>query len=443
MSTSSVFENAPPRSGAKWTGALRPLLLLLSFTVGCASVSNPVGDGIPVRHLPTEVFGESKEALRPIPLTYLRQPPVGVYRLAPGDVLGVWIEGVLGEKNAPPPVRSGEQGRPPSSGYPIPVADDGTVSLPLLRPIQVRGMSLAQAQAEIIRVYTEEAKVLKAGRERVIVTLQEPRRYHILVAREDAGSTSVGSSGGFSGFSGGTVITETRRSAGFPLDLPAYENDVLNALKRSGGLPGFEAENEVVIQKSAPTGEAAGRPAEPAPIRIVRIPLRMRPGEPIPIRPEDVILETGDIVYVRNRRGEVFYTGGLLPPRVFPLPRDRDLDILEALTIVGAPLINGGLGVNNLSGTVVGGGFGQPSPSQVTILRKTEGCGQITIRVNLNRAFRDPRERIRVLPGDFIVLQETVLETLSRYTQGVLRFGFFGTTIRERDLNGTATLTLP
>src|SRR5260370_5060125 len=64
---------------------------------GCAAVSNPVGDGIPARFLPPETFGESKDAYQQIPLTYLRQPAPEVYRLAPGDVLGVWVEGVLGD----------------------------------------------------------------------------------------------------------------------------------------------------------------------------------------------------------------------------------------------------------------------------------------------------------------------------------------------------------
>src|SRR5262249_61167725 len=127
--------------------------------------------------------------------------------------------------------------------------------------------------------------------------------------------------------------------------------------------------------------------ADSPPARTPRTPVRMPPGDPIPTRPEDVILETGDIVYVRNRRGEVFYTGGLLPPRVFPLPRDRDLDILEALTIVGAPLINGGLGVNNLQGTVVTGGLGAPSPPHRALPPQTGGRGPRTIPVNPHPAF--------------------------------------------------------
>ena len=47
--------------------------------------------------------------------------------------------------------------------------------------------------------------------------------------------------------------------------------------------------------------------------QVVRIPLRLPPDEPPPFRPEDVVLQTGDIVFIEARDTEVFYTGGLLP----------------------------------------------------------------------------------------------------------------------------------
>jgi hypothetical protein len=178
-------------------------------------------------------------------------------------------------------------------------------------------------------------------------------------------------------------------------------------------------------------------------VETIRIPLRVRPGEEVNIRPQDVILKNGDIVYVRARRGEVFYTGGLLPVRMFPLPRERDLDVVEAVALVGGPFINGGFNSNNLTGSLINGGMGFPSPSLVTILRRTHGGSQIPIRVSLNRALRDPRERILIQAGDIVLLQETVEEAITRYIQTNLRFNFLGTIIRQRDLTGTATLALP
>src|SRR5439155_14489177 len=149
-----------------------------------------------------------------------------------------------------------------------------------------------------------------------------------------------------------------KRGAGFAVDLPAYENDVLHALAQTGGLPGLDAANEVVIQRgyfqdaldrealidelqAQPhgchfEGGAAGRGGH-----TVRIPLRLRPGDVPSIRPEDIVLRTGDIVFIEAREAEFFYTGGLLPPGQFIVPRDYDLDVVQAVSVVGGPMLSG------------------------------------------------------------------------------------------------------
>lgn len=434
---------------------------------GCAALSNPVADAIPVRFLPPETFGESKELYQQIPEGFLRQPPPEIYKLDSGDLLGIWIETILGEKNVTPPVQLSQKGeRAPAIGFPFPVREDGTIALPMIKPVKVSGLSIDEAQAAIVKAYTKPDEILKEGA-RVIVTLMQPRTYHVLVLREDAGSVTFGSTGGSGGLNAGSFFTETRKSTGTPLDLPAYENDLLNALSRSGGMPGYEAEEEVIIQRTA-TGKKKASKVHCPPSRlpeeipsietephgqthpeavqepeIIRIPIRLRIGEKPTFKPSDIILQDGDIVTVRIRRGEVFYTGGLIPPRMFTLPRTRDLDVVEALILVGAPIINGGLGVNNFTGQTQNAGIGNPSPSLVSIVRRTSSGSQITIRVSLNRAFRDPRERIRILPGDVIILQETMLEATTRYVTEVLRFNFLGTIVRQRDLTGTANLNVP
>jgi len=91
----------------------QPVVLLLALTLacvnGCAALTNPTANGVPVRRLPPELLGGSREALQPIALNLLRQPPPPVYRLDARDVLGIYIEGVLGERNQPIPVRLVEQ----------------------------------------------------------------------------------------------------------------------------------------------------------------------------------------------------------------------------------------------------------------------------------------------------------------------------------------------
>ncbi len=79
------------------------LLCSLIFT-GCAAITNPVANGVPVHILPDELLAPSKEGYETIPLTALRQPPPTKYVLAAGDTLGIYIEGVLGSAETPPPV---------------------------------------------------------------------------------------------------------------------------------------------------------------------------------------------------------------------------------------------------------------------------------------------------------------------------------------------------
>jgi protein involved in polysaccharide export with SLBB domain len=435
--------------------------LLGVFLSGCAALTNPVADGVRVRNLPPELLGERREDEKPVPLNLLRQPLPSEYRLAAGDVMGIWIEGVLGDRNQPIPVHYSEQGNlAPAVGYPIPVRADGMILLPLVPPIKVRGLSMEEAHEAIRRAYTVKKQILQPGRDRILVSLQRPRQYNVLVVRED-GATASGGPVFASGITvGSTGYTGSlKRGTGATLNLSAYENDVLTALARTGGLPGLDAANEVVILRGEmatsaqwPTvmpntdpGQGDCSPGDDSGLggKIIRIPLRLRPGDSIPFRPEDVVLNNGDIVYIQARETELFYTGGLLPPGEFVLPRDYDLDVVEAVARVRGPLINGGLNQNNFTGQTISLGIGFPSPSLLSVVRKTRGGGQVVIRVDLNRALRDPRERILVKPGDLLILQETMHEALARYFTAVFRFNFLGTIINRRDATATTTVTLP
>lgn len=402
---------------------------------GCAAVTNPVADGVPVRRLPEEIFPRPREELKQLPLTLLRQQKPDVYRLAAGDVLGVYIETLLGDKANIPPVRIPESGNtPPSIGYPVLVQENGSINVPFTDPISVAGMSIDEAREAIRIAVTEKKQLVPKDRARIYVSLMQPRRYHIIVVRQDASGAGVDVATG--------ILGSTRRGAGFPVDLPAYENDVLNALARTGGLPGFDAMNEVIVQRNKPGTSGMSDPLAVG--ETIRIPMRIRPGEPLSFKPEDVILQTGDIVFIESRDTDVFYTGGLITAGEHILPRDYDLDVLEAVARTHGPLVNGAFNQNNqFSSQLLTSGLGFPSPSLVTILRKTSVHRQMVIRVDLNRALRDPRERVIIQPGDVIILQEKPSEAVVRYVTSVLRFNFIATWLRQSDAAGTATVTVP
>jgi len=371
---------------------------------GCAALSNPVYLGIPARRVPQEYLAIPKDDLKTIPLTALGQPKSD-YRMAPGDVLGVHIDTVLGDPEQSPIVqKSDDPDYPPGLGYPIPVRDDGTISLPYIAPIDVKDKTLAEIDAAIKKAYTFPKKIINPEEARVLVSLIYRRSYTVQVLRQET-PQSVLTAG---------AIASRRQGIGAPVPLAAYKNDVLNVLTRTGGLPSLDALNEVAIQRRLKDGGT----------QITRIPLRIRAGDPIPFKPSDVLLETGDVVFVEGRETEVYYVEGLPIAREFSLPRDRDLRVIQALAVAQAPLFNGGINQNNLNSQFLPSGIGSPSPSNVSVLRKTKDGGQIIIIVNLNKAANDPREDIIVMPGDHLVMQETVGESMTRYFTGVLRFNF-------------------
>lgn len=446
----------------KKSAAYCALLITVLASQGCASFTVPVVDAIPVRRLPQEVLGPSKDELRPIPLDLLRQNPAKEHLVDTGDVIGVYIEGVLGERNQPIPIREIYQGGGgvggtgggaggggvsqrnirPSLGFPVPVQEGGYILLPMIDPLKVDGLTIKEVQKAIQKACMEPKELLPKEGARIVVTLMQPRTYNVLVMRRDG--TSPGASlGSNAGTFGQVVINNISGggSSGFALQLPAYENDVLNALSRTGGLPSQGGKNEVLIQRStSPTDLASPSTAKQG---FRRIPFALKAGEAWPFSEDDITLKEGDIVYIEPREKEVFYTAGLLGVGQYVLPRDYDLDIIEAISIIRGPLLNGGFTQSGFGGQFQQNGIGNTNPAFAIILRKTPANQQISIRVDLNLAFRDLRERIRLLNGDIVILQQKPGEAFVNYFNQQFGMVFTSSIIRAGDLTGRAGLIVP
>jgi hypothetical protein len=291
----------------------------------------------------------------------------------------------------------------------------------------------------IRHAYTVDRKILPEGKDRILVTLQRKRKHKVLVIREEAGNTS----GNTSSSSGGLGIGQTKRGTGAVVALDAYENDLLHALNATGGMPGLDAENEVLIFRG--TGlDAATRDKLLADLNmgrdpctdvqtlpddqnIVRIPLRFFPDELPDFQEDDIILQTGDIVYVQSRDREIYYTAGALRGGAQQLPRDYDLDILGAIALAQGNIGYGGVASQSGVGGTGGGGGSQNiglPPTRAIILRKLPGNRQISIKVDLCRALSNPAERILIQPEDVIVVQYTLLEELGNIGLRLVQFNF-------------------
>ena len=68
-------------------------LFASSFT-GCTSLTQPI-NGVPAKRLPKQFFPEPKADLVPVDVSILSVEPPRDYQLSGGDILGVYVEGVL------------------------------------------------------------------------------------------------------------------------------------------------------------------------------------------------------------------------------------------------------------------------------------------------------------------------------------------------------------
>ncbi len=495
-----------------WTGArsLRAGLtgLTLLLLTGCAAI-RPL-DGVPARYLPDELRGVSREDADMIDLSLLRRTEPAQHIVDSGDVLAVYVENVLGQREQPPINQALDNSRPPTLGYPVMVQGDGTLSLPLIPPIMARGKTIPQIQQELVYAYTIHRRLLPPGQERILVTLHRERTHRVLVVRQESQSdvlTAVGVANG--------TLGSTKKGTGHIVTLPAFKNDVLNALVLSGGLPGLDARNVVYVLRGRKIpvtpqrgpiirGQSPGHGAHPQPgfrplpvqqapvppasaqapanwqplpgavppqtyqpmnpawtapppgpsfgggpaapdqnwqppplwnnvdqiasgaycdgANVIRIPLRLPFGEAPQISEADITLYDGDIVFIASRDDELFYTGGLLGGGEYTLPRDRDIDILEAIAIAEqSQNSQQGAGRSALNGDV------SISPSEAIVLRKLPNRTQVPILVNLYRARRYPAERINILPGDYIIVQYTKMEAVGAFVERhILESALFG-----------------
>jgi protein involved in polysaccharide export with SLBB domain len=421
-------------STTAWTLRLS-LLAVLCTSLGCSLAAQ---NAVPVARVPDWMLGEPKATREPINLISLRADPEEEYRLGPRDILGVYIDGILGSAEAAPPVHFPQQGdMPPALGFPVPVGDDGKLSLPLIKPVEVSGKTLFEVQ-ELVRSTYIDSKILTEQTERIIITLIRKRTNKILVVREDSGSGAA---------PGVTLAGPSKRGNVVAVDLPIDESDVMHALAGSGGLPGLDAKNEIVIlrgkfndalqrdrflKEMCEVKEYVGSSLWVQPdSNVLRIPLRAEPGmPPRELKQEDITLKTGDILFIETREREVFYTGGLLSGREIPLPRDYDLDVLAAISMAGGSAATGltagraGSGGMGMGGGGAGGGGFIPA-TQIIVVRKLADGSTVPMRINLNKAIVSSADRILIQPGDYILLQYTPLELAANVVLSTFTFNYF------------------
>lgn len=477
------------------------LPLLLS---GCSAIWHPYARTI--EHKMEVLNRMPRSEMRPIDPRLLGQTPPPEHLVDDGDILGVYIEGAPGPDDQTLPVRfPDDRFVSPAIGYPTPVRNGGFIRVPQIGVLHVRGMTPWQIEERIRHILTVEKGVALPDESLIHVSLMWKRGVNVMVVRqEEVSSTQMLSP---------TNGTDSDRRSGQVVQLPAFRNDVMNALLETGGFPSDQGENAVYVFKrwdrvaagqagvSAATSVAPKTPAGPttpvngpSPIQLasygdvvagrdtssingnnfvrpaayselkpvppatnpspqpinaghafamtplqsptgeatskltslpsqtclsdgrhpqaIRIPLAVSPGQMIPFSANDVILEDGDIVLVESRENEFFTTAGLLGGGQYSIPRQHDIDVIDAVLLADSysrqTQLNsptraiGGVSVLNRDVTV--------GASRVIIERKTQHGEVQRFRVNLYGAMRNPDQRVLIEPGDRLYLEYTPIE---------------------------------
>ena len=346
-----------------------------------------------------------------------QQPKQTPYLLESGDTIGVFVEGVTGESNSMPPVHHPPVGSdlPPAMGFPTLVLHDGTIRLPVIDRIDVRGLSVPQVESLIRKKYLEGQNPIITAQSRVIVSLMRKRTVNVLVVRGDQSQSMMDAR--FRGRNTSSPVSARSDRSGriYNLQLPAGDNDLLNAMIQSGGIPGVNSQDQLKVlrnqtRKKHQSDFVRSRVGSDQSRFSQTFPLRSHQGfdSRPPFPRSQTRLNSGDIVSIEAKPTEAFYTGGLLGGGEFLIPRDRAISITEAISMVGGIPQSRGVGVVPLE-----------LPQSLTLLRRN-GNTQVSRRFNLVNGFSQQASRTRVMPGDYLILDYSDAQRVRNIGVGVL-----------------------
>jgi polysaccharide export outer membrane protein len=291
------------------------------------------------------------------------------------------------------------------------VANTGTITLPMIGPVPVAGLEPFEAgegvellaiERGIYRQPQVNVEVVKKAVNRVTVLgkVKEPGVHELPRGGTDV-LTALAAAGGLTE-EAGTVVEIRRQTTGPLTDLPADAS------------PGADSATEEEIQLAA-FQEASGArsPAfapPPAPNPATR-PMPNRPpaagtlqvdlANPQQLAEQRLQLGDGDVVHVFPRPERMVYVGGLVrQPGQYEIPRNQDMDLLQAIQMAGDK--------------------SSPVADKVVVIRQVSGRAEpIVIETRLSKAKENGRENIRLAAGDVVSVEQTaatvVVDTLKEF----------------------------
>jgi len=346
------------------------ITVALALSVGCQS------SNFRARNLPSEFRVAASQKGNDLNLARLSSSGSSYSLLAAGDLLGVSV--VTGRENeaiTPMVVR---------------VANDGTVTVPLIGPVPVSGMEAFDA-AQSITSHAIQRGIYLSPVVTVDIKKKAMNRITVLGAVEDPGVHEIPR--------GSCDVVTALAAAGGLTKAAGVELEIM----RQGSSPTFLAANDdasklgnvqlAAYQSLQPGSNSISSSSVPQLTRINLADARM-PGQ------VESGLNDRDVVMVPERKKEVFHVTGLVKkPGQFEVPIDQDVHLLDAISMAG--------------------GMNSPVADKIFVIRRLEGrLEPVVIQASFAEAKHNGAENIRLAAGDTITIERTpatiVVDTLSK-----------------------------
>jgi protein involved in polysaccharide export with SLBB domain len=352
---------------------------------------------IAVKDLQPAYQAASSHPVKTADLAKLALPFEAEARIQVGDLLEVSCSDVLEESKR--------------ETFPVHVADDGTISLPLVPDrLPVGSLTAGEAEHVIRNAYARHDLIRqlqvtlrtvehKTHTIYVIGAVKKPGVYELqsdecdplraIAAAEGVTEDAVG-------------VVEVRRAAKRTGEKSTHRSAPRKLTAQADGAVGDDGLEKI---KFVSTSKDAKSKEEDD---IFRFDLKKKDN---PINPAQLLLQNGDIVSVEQKTIRPIYVAGSVnKPGEFPMPAERDIRTLEAIGLAG--------GVLYLS-----------EPTTALIIRRPKGKNAIVIHVDLARAASHPEENLQLMEGDVVSVVE---DAASRTRKAIRTFINLGVSLPVR-----------
>ncbi|HVT27913.1 MAG TPA: SLBB domain-containing protein [Lacipirellulaceae bacterium] len=317
-------------------------------------------------------------------------------QIAVGDLVSITVfSGIGDEKPSPLPAR---------------VAEDGTVTVPLIGAVQVGGTEPVIAEQRIATAAIQRG-IYRQPYITLTVTEHAVNRVTVLGAVGQPGTVALqrGSSDLASALAAAGGLTQ---DAGTRVQILHRGNRSL--AENSPGDSSANASKDVKLASyNKPTESASEPPIFPAPpnelhsnqspdLQMSEVDLAQT-GAALPASRE---LEDGDVVMVQPREKRFIHVTGLVQkPSEIELTRDKDLRLLDAIAMAG--------------------GASSYVADKVVVIRQLPNMpSPVVIKVSMSAAKHDGNENLRLAAGDLVSVEVTpatvVVDTIGKF----FRIGF-------------------